>query len=285
MALSKVFGKLTFSRLQTWLKQLAALKGVTYWMRLGYASKGVIYLIVGLFALGEALGFSVPLLGTEGVLLAVTRQPLGLLLLAILAVGIAGYAFWRFVQALADPEHDSSQRPLRLVQRLGYATSGLSYAGIVYASAEFIGEVSPEQDDTIEDLAAQLLELPLGIWLLALAGLTVVGIGLVYIYGGLSQAYISEFRASCREHMETLATWLGQIGYTARGVAFTVIGAGLLKAAVLSHSEPAGGLQHALSTLEDQPYGRIGLGVVAAGFVAYALYAGFVAIYRRFELR
>ncbi|MEO0456784.1 MAG: DUF1206 domain-containing protein [Cyanobacteria bacterium P01_A01_bin.114] len=272
-------------RLQKSLEQFASLGIVKGWMRLGYAAKGVIYLTVGLFALGEALGFSFPLLGTEGVLLAITQQRLGVFLLFLLAVGIAGYAFWRFVQALADPEHSDSLSPLRIVQRLGYAVSGLSYTSVVYASVELLTDLKSEQDDTIEDIAAQLVETGWGVALLVLVGLTIVGIGLTYIYGGLSEAYISQFKASCHRHLSTAATRLGQVGYTARGVSFTVIGVGILQAAFLAQSDPAGGLKDALEKLEAQPYGRLSLGLIAVGFIAYAVYAFLVALYRRFKLR
>ncbi len=254
-------------------------------MRSGYAAKGMIYLIVGLLALGGTLGLSLPLLGTEGTLSMMTQQPLGAFFLLLLAVGMAGYAFWRLVQALVDPEHDDSQSPLRLIQRLGYASSSFSYASVAYAATKLMIGVQVEQDDTIEDLTAQLLESSWGVLLLILAGLTVISIGLIYIYGGLSKAYISQFKAHCHDHITLFATRLGQVGYAARGVAFTAIGAGLVKATLLAQSEPAGGLQNAFQKIEDASYGRLGLGLIAAGFVAYAIYAFLVAIYRQFELR
>ncbi|MGD1856860.1 MAG: DUF1206 domain-containing protein [Leptolyngbyaceae cyanobacterium] len=275
----------SISRLQQSLRRLADLGPIKVWMRLGYAAKGFIYLIIGLFALGRALERRMPLLGTEGILQVVTRQPLGLFFLYLLASGLAGYAFWRFVQALSDPEHSGKQSLLRTVQRLGYAISGFSYAGVVYASIELIANVSSEQDDTLEDFAAQLVETGWGVLLLVLAGLTVVGVGFVYIYGGLSGAYISQFKRECDRNLSRVATWLGQIGYTARGVAFVVIGIGQLQAAFLSRSDPAGGLQNALEKLEAQPYGKVSLGLIAAGFIAYALYAIFVSFYRRFRLQ
>lgn len=274
-----------FRRFQKSLKQLAALGLVRLWMRLGYAAKGIIYLMIGLLALGEVWGLSLPLLGTEGILIRVTQQPLGIAIVLLLAIGIAGYAFWRFVQAVVDPEHDDSQRPLRLAQRMGYASSSLSYASVSYGAIEFITDVQAEQDDAIEDLTAQLLESAWGISLLLLAGLMVIAMGLLYIYGGLSKAYISQFKANCYGHVTELATRLGQVGYVARGVAFIAIGSGLIQAVWLSQSQQAGGLQNAFQKIEGEPYGRLGLGLIAAGFVAYAMYAFLVAVYRRFDLR
>lgn len=274
-----------FRRFQKSLKQLADLGLVRLWMRLGYAAKGIIYLMIGLLALGEAGGLSLPLLGTEGILIRMTQQPLGIAIVLLLAIGIAGYAFWRFVQAVVDPEHDDSQSPLRLAQRMGYASSSFSYASVSYGAIKFITDVQAEQDDAIEDLTAQLLESAWGISLLLLAGLMVIGIGLIYIYGGLSEAYISQFKASCYGQVTELATRLGQVGYVARGVAFTAIGGGLIQAVWLSQSEQAGGLQNAFQKIEGEPYGRLGLGLIAAGFVAYAMYAFLVAVYRRFDLR
>lgn len=274
-----------FDRLQTSFERLASAKVIRLWMRSGYGAKGIIYLMVGLFALAEAFGSSVPLVGTEGLLVIVLRQPFGVLFLLLLAVGIAGYAFWRFIQAVVDPEHSDSTRPLRLVQRLGYAASSLSYASVAYGAIKLSVTGTAQQDDTIEDLTAQLLESAGGVLLLFLSGVAVITIGFIYIYGGLSGGFISQFKAHCHSHLTAFATRLGQIGYTARGAAFTVIGAGLGQAIWRSQSDPAGGLENALQKIDNEPYGQIGLGLIAIGFIAYAIYAFLVAIYRHFDLR
>jgi hypothetical protein len=62
------------------------------------------------------------------------------LILSLLGIGLGGYAFWRFEQVLVDPEH--REKPLTLqsvVQRCGYAFSGLSYLGIGYSAGLLTG--------------------------------------------------------------------------------------------------------------------------------------------------
>src|SRR5687767_3298492 len=77
-----------------WIERLA---------RLGYASKAVVYGIIGVLAFGAAFGKS-RATDQHGAFLAILRQPFGTFLLIIVALGLLGYAVWRIVQAIADPE-------------------------------------------------------------------------------------------------------------------------------------------------------------------------------------
>jgi hypothetical protein len=61
---------------------------------------------------------------------------------------------------------------------------------------------------------------------------------------------------------------------------FTIIGVFLGKAAIEYDPNEAVGIDGALLKLVEQPYGRVLLGLVAAGLVAYALYCLVEARYR-----
>ena len=66
---------------------------------------------------------------------------------------------------------------------------------------------------------------------------------------------------------------LGQAGYIAKGVAFAVLGGLFVWAGATYEPSQAGGLDTALRTLLDASVGPALLAVVAAGIVAFGLYA------------
>src|SRR5918995_3987130 len=75
-----------------------------------------------------------------------------------------------------------------------------------------------------------------------------------------------------------------RFGLIARGVVFVIIGGFLIVAAFEFNSAEARGLQGALETLQQQPYGWILLGIVALGLVAFGVYSLIEARYRRIDV-
>ncbi len=282
----------------SWLKQgQAALlwcfkwRFVRYWVRSGYASKGVVYFFVGFLALRAALGNPVTIVGTEEALLVLLRQPLGAAIVTALSIGLCGYGFWRFVQAIADPEHDRELGLKSIGQRVGYLMSSFAYTNLAYESVDFALDTAPIETDAISETVSRLLTYQFGEALIGLGALVIFGIGAIYIYGAVSGEFISEFKSTCDlldrtsyRWLRKAATYLAQIGYTARGVAILVIGGGFIRAALTSSVEPVGGLQEALQQLLKRSYGTEGLMLIALGFIAYALYMVFNAFYRRFQI-
>src|SRR4051812_35146598 len=69
--------------------------------RLGFVGRGVVYIIIGILAIQIATGDNG---GQEadkqGALQAIADKPFGEVLLLLLAVGLAGYALWRFSEAI-----------------------------------------------------------------------------------------------------------------------------------------------------------------------------------------
>ncbi len=170
---------------------------VERWVRFGFVAKGTVYLIMGLLA-AQAVAGTDEAVGTFGVLTQITTQLFGRFLLLVLTIGLAGYVLWRWVQAAIDPEYEGKLSPKRILQRVGYAISGLGYASIAYTAINLMIGLE-EDDDSIEDLASELVEHWWGLWLLLLGGIAVVGVGISFIYGAYTGAYISEFRPAINE--------------------------------------------------------------------------------------
>src|SRR6476661_4752872 len=98
--------------------------------RFGYAAKGVVYVLVGVLAAQAAAGVGGDTTDTHGALEHVLEAPLGQILLPLIALGLAGYALWSFVQAAFDCDDDGSDAK-GLVARIGHAITGVIYSGLV----------------------------------------------------------------------------------------------------------------------------------------------------------
>src|SRR5687768_1573884 len=72
--------------------------------RLGYLARGVVYVLMGVFALAVAVGLAEGAAGSGRVLSHIARIPFGELVLALLAVGLLGYATLSLVASATTPE-------------------------------------------------------------------------------------------------------------------------------------------------------------------------------------
>lgn len=259
---------------QTWFKRVA---------RLGYASKGILYAIVGWLVAKAAIGSSGRTTSTIGALRTIVSQPFGKVLLGSMTIGLAGYVLWRSIQAIFDPEAtDQSWNVRRVALRIGYALSGLSYAGLAMTAIELITETDIDTDYSEQDWTANFLAQPIGQWLLGLIGLWAIGVGVSYLYYAYKGRFYRNFKLHKMNSLEqALAKGLGQFGIAARGVVFSIVGGFLIQTAVLSEAREVKGLSDALLRLEQQPFGRWILGAVAMGLLVYGLYALIEARYRR----
>ncbi|HLH25223.1 MAG TPA: DUF1206 domain-containing protein [Chloroflexota bacterium] len=251
--------------------------------RLGYAAKGTVYVLVGVLAAQAAAGVGGDTTDTRGALAHVLAAPFGQLLLAVIALGLAGYALWCFVQAALDCDDEGSDLH-GLAARVGHAGTGVVYVGlVVWAVGLLVGanDGSAAASDPTRDRTAWLMAQPFGAWLVGLAGAIILGVGLHALW----QAWRSDL--SKRLHLQELSatqrlwvTRIGRAGYAAHGVTLGLIGGFVVVAAVQAQPDEARGLGGALAALAARPEGPGLLGLVAAGLVAYGLFMFVQARYR-----
>jgi len=249
--------------------------------RIGYGAKGVVYAIIGGLALQLALGEGGRTTDSQGALRSVAHQPFGKFLLALLAVGLAGFVVWRWVQAFLDPEHVGT-RGKGLAKRLLYFGSGAIYAGLAVSAMQLALGNPQRGGHGTRHWTAKLLDQPLGQVLVALVGIGVI----VYAVKEFRNAYTSHFRRKLDLHSlgprrSHTAVQLCRFGLVARGAVFLLMGGFFLLAALRSDPGEAKGIGEALAVLARQPHGAALLGLAAAGLLAYALYLFIEARYRR----
>lgn len=271
---------------KNYLERVANLAIANPWaerlFRFGYAAKGVVYVIVGWLAASAALGPGGRTTNTRGALRSLVKQPFGQILLGFVAIGLSGYVLWRLVQAIMDTENQGTDAKAIIV-RLSYAGNGLIYGGLAITAVQIIiGEVDIDNGYSSKDWTALLLAQPFGQWLVGTVGALVIGVSFYEFY----QAYTAKFRRNfnLNEMSDTEKTWatrIGRFGLAARGIVYSIIGFFLIQAARLSKSNQVRGLEGALDLLEQQPYGRWLLGIVAIGLMSYGLYYVVQARYRK----
>jgi hypothetical protein len=257
---------------QPWFEQFA---------RFGYAAKGVVYLVAGALSARAAFGFGGATTDRRGALVTILSEPFGRLMLVLIGTGLIGYVLLRLVQAFMDPEGKGSDAK-GIAMRIGYLISAFIYAGLAWTALRLVSGSSGASADQTQSWVAGLFRLPLGRWLVGIAGLAVLGVGLYQLY----QAYSADFS----EHFQwdqmstTERTWavrLGRLGLAARGIVQGLIGLFLMQATLLFDPSKVQGPGGALQSLAHPPFGWWTVGVVAIGLAAYGVYMLAAARYSR----
>jgi Domain of Unknown Function (DUF1206) len=251
--------------------------------RFGYATKGVVYIVVGALATMAAFGLGGETTDVRGALQEIETKPFGKIALATVAFGLIGYVIWRWVQALADTDR-KGKKLKGIMVRIGYFFSGAVYAGLAYTAAKilFDGDEPDSSSETQELWIARVLAVPFGRTLIIMTGGFVIGFGIYQIYKGLKAKFRKRLKlGEMNEAKDNWATWSGRIGYAARGVVFCIIGFFVIQAALHFNPDEAKGLDEALGTLAQNYYGAWALGIVAVGLIAYGFYMLVEARYRQ----
>jgi len=256
------------------VRRAAANPVVEFLERVGYVARGILYLVMGSLALGLALGVGGKATDQSGSLTTLGGGTFGKILLLTLVVGLAAYSFWGFVRAIFDPLH-RGDHPAGIAERLGFAWSGIAYGGLALFALElFAGTGRAVSQDSTQSTITKFFAYPAGGWLVVVIGLVSIAVGL----GQFVLARKAEFKKDLkREEMsksqEDFVVGLGQFGFFARGVTFTLVGWFVFQAGLHRDPSRARGFGGAFVFLLSQPYGHLLLVVVALGFVALGLHS------------
>jgi Domain of Unknown Function (DUF1206) len=251
--------------------------------RAGLVAKGLTFGLVGVLALNVAISGSGNLEDRPGALHEVAQSSFGRVLLAALAVGLAGYAIWRLVLAVLGRKLETGERE-SAPKRVADAARVVLYGWLAFLCAELVFDADEARgqgsDET--ELTARILDWPLGRWLVGAAGLAVIGAGLFNLYRAVSQKFRKDLKEEQMKGEERRSyTVIGVVGHAARGVVFLLVGFFIVRAAWEYDPKEAIGLDGALAKLAHAEYGSLLLGGVAAGLLAYALFCFVQARYRR----
>ncbi|BBY16681.1 DUF1206 domain-containing protein [Mycolicibacterium litorale] len=241
-----------------------------YAARAGFAASGVLHLLVGYIILQIALG-SGGNADQSGALATLAGQTGGKVVLWVATIGLIALGLWRLAEAFigskpgerATGEDSPAWKRAKSVG-LAIANFAIAFSAMQFATGS--GQSSGQQNSGI---SAQLMQSGWGKLLLVLVGLGVIAVGGYHVYKGATKKFFKDLRVSGG----TGITAVGVAGYVAKGL--VLAGAGILVIVATLQADPAkaSGLDAAVKTLGQAPFGKFLLIVAAVGIAAFGAYS------------
>ena len=250
--------------------------------RVGWVSRGVLYLILGSLATLAAVGEGGGLHDGKGVMRWILSLPAGTLLVALSACGFAGYALYS--AALMCFGQEKTDGPMAaVVARLKGAIGCVVYGSLTFTSVQLLLGHDNHGDEKRVWIAT-LLTQPWGRVVIGILGACVIGFGIYQCIYAVSAKHREEVNSQAMSMNERSAfLWIGRAGLISRGFVFGVLGYFMLRAAI--KAAPGGtdtSTSDALREIRD--VGWAPLAVIALGLAAYGVLQLFYAKYRKIEL-
>ncbi len=239
--------------------------------RFGFASKAFVYLVVGVLAASAALKKGGAITDTSGALKAILSQPLGNTILFLLAAGLCGYALWRVLDALFDPDRHGTD-PKGLAVRIGSLIRAVVYGALGLESLRLARGLRGSSGDDTKMWIARVMDLPLGDWIVALTGAIIV----IYAVSEVASAIrprkgadmdVSSLPRKARGPLLAIS----RFGVAARAVILSVAGVFLVRAGIRSDPSEAHNTRESMLELAGAFQGRWLLLAIALGLLAYAV--------------
>ena len=244
--------------------------------RVGLIAYGVVHLLIAWLALQLAWGGSGQSADQSGALATLAEQPLGKPLLWVLAIGLVALAVWQFAEVLrwrSGLSASGDARKKAVTKIVKSVAKAVTYAALAVLAFRFASGGGQASSSSQQQQTAGVFGWPAGRWLVGLIGLIVIGVGVYLVYKGVSKRFLKQIDlAEAPPRTRNLVEKLGLVGFPAKGVALALVGGLLVYAAITYDPAKASGLDGALRTVLDAPFGRVLLTLVALGIAAFGAF-------------
>lgn len=248
-----------------------------WFARLGLTARAVVYLVIGLLGLSLAAGNKAEL-DQKGALRELLERPFGFVLVLLCALGFVGYAAWRFAEAASGPVGDGDSTSAR-AKSFG---RGVVYSILAITAITVLLGSRSTQAGQQRGLVAQVLTWPGGTVIVLVAGVAVAAAGVGLVIEGWRRKFLKYLdNTDMNDSTRRLARWTGTVGSIARGLVVVLIGVLLVVAATTGDKKDATGMDGALKSLLDLPFGNALLILASLGLLVFGVYALVEARYRR----
>jgi len=249
--------------------------------RVGLVAYGVVHLVVAWIALQVAWSGGGDA-SSGGALKKLAEQPFGRTMLWITVVGLVALLLWQLATAIWG--YTSEDGAKRIRKRLSAAGRVVVYGALAYSAFKIASGSGGGggSDSKEEGLTADLLGAPAGRVLVAAVAIAIIAVGAAQIRRGVTDAFTHDLQTGATTGDKAPAVLaVGRLGYVAKGIAIGVVGVLFGWAALSYDPDKAGGLDDALKTVRDQPFGPYLLTFVALGLAAFGLFCFAWAKYAR----
>lgn len=259
-----------------WIERLA---------RVGFMAKALLYITVGFLAATAALGLGGKAATDQhGAMLTLLDKPLGRVLLGTIAFGLLGYAAWRIIGAIADPErHGRSAKGIAM--RVRSFLTGAIHLALAFSATKLALYQRDDHNSSREaqEWTARALAKPGGTLIIALAAAAFVGYGLYQLYKAFKSKLNKRLSlGSLGDTTRRAVIGISRFGIAARGIVFGMIGVMLARAAYDGNPKEAGGVSRSMRELFG--FGTQPFIAIAVGLAAYGVYQFINARYRRIHV-
>jgi hypothetical protein len=245
--------------------------------RVGLIAYGVVHLLVAWLALQLAwFGGDGKSADQSGAMQTLADSPVGKPLLWVIAVGLIALAVWQAAEVLRwrSGWSASGKTRTKALRKSGNAlVKAAIYIALAVLAIRFATGGGKSSSQSQQETTAGVLGWPGGQWLVAAAGLILIGSGVWHVRKGLTKKFLKQIDTSdASPQAVRLVTRLGQVGFPGKGVALALVGGLIGYAAITFDPSKAKGLDGALHTVLELPFGRILLTLVAIGIAAFGAF-------------
>jgi uncharacterized protein DUF1206 len=226
----------------------------------GLIAYGVVHLLIAWISLQLAWGKSSGEADQQGALQELASKPFGSVLLWVVAVGMLALVIWKVLE-LVYGHLDTEKKVSSIGRAIVYLALSISAAKVAMGS----GKSGTSQSS---GMTAKLMQNGFGRVVVVIAGLVVIGVGVRQIYKAVTKKFTEDLAGGVSES----TILLGRLGYAAKGIVFVIVGVLFAWASISYDPKKAGGLDTALRTLKDQPFGSVLLTVIALGIACFGVY-------------
>ena len=240
-------------------------------IRGGLVAYGIIHILIGWLAVQIAFGEKSKQASGSGALEYLANQPLGGVLIWVVAIGMVALVIWRLLEAWqAYQAEDGADQAKGIVSQL---FKGVLYGVLAFSALQVATGQSGGGSGT-DGMTADLMKMTAGQLLVGAVGLGVLAYGGYYVYQGWTEKFLEKLDGR-PQNAETSAAyrWLGKAGFISKGIAIGVIGGLFLYAAATHDPKKSGGLDQALHEIVQQPFGQLLLTLVGLGIACYGVFA------------
>jgi quinol-cytochrome oxidoreductase complex cytochrome b subunit len=259
------------SQVRSSASRAADSKPLEYLARAGFVCYGIIHLLFAWVALQVAFGNSGEESDQSGALENLASKPFGKTLVIIVVVGMVALAIWQAFEAAIGESGEQDKQAI--AERVLSGIRAIVYLSIAWTGVKVITGANSSQGDQQQKGASTLMDATGGRWLVGFIGLVVNGVKKLFEKHLNTQQMNATVRRTTRR--------LGIAGYTAKGIAYAIAGFLVVVAAVEYDPDKARGLDSALKTLVEQPFGPWLLGLIALGIAAFGVFCFSQAKYRK----
>jgi hypothetical protein len=245
--------------------------------RIGLIAYGVVHLLVAWLALQLAWwGGSGESADQSGAMSTLADSPVGKPLLWVIAVGLIALAAWQAAEVLPWRRGWSASGKTRrkALQKSGTAlVKAAIYIALAVLAIRFATGSGQSSSESQQDATAGVLGWPGGQFIVGAAGLILIGSGAWHVKKGITKSFLKQIDTTeASAKALRLVTRLGQVGFPGKGIALALVGGLLGYAAITFDPSKARGLDGALHTVLELPYGPILLTLVAVGIAAFGAF-------------